>query len=382
MYNKVDDRVRTWAEIDLSALKYNHEYAKSISGRKVICVLKADAYGHGAVVCGKYLQNHCGAFMFAVATINEAIELRENGITIPIMVLGYTSSQYVDILSTLAIEQTVVDEEHANALNAAAEELGLHLKVHIALDTGMSRIGIYCQKRHDEAIDAVERIYNLANLDVVGMFSHLAVADDLEQTEFTFYQYRNFAIVYNGLAERGIRIPNCHVSNSAAVLNCPFQFDSVRFGISLYGMYPDSKPVINGPLKPVMALKSRVTQLRLLEPGATVSYGRTFTVRRNTNMAIISAGYADGYSRKLSNHTYITINGNRYPQIGRICMDVCMADITDAKDNAERVNVGDEVVLLGNGGMSFEEASEVVGTINYELSCLVTARAKRIYVNV
>lgn len=377
----IDDKARTWTEIDLSALRYNHEYAKSISGRKVICVLKADAYGHGAVRCGKYLQDHCGAFMFAVAAISEAVELRENGITIPIMVLGYTSPQYAEILSRLDIEQTLVDEKHANEMNSAAAKIGRTVKVHIALDTGMSRIGLYAQRNHVAATDAAERICGLSNLKVVGMFSHLAVADDLEQNEFTLYQYRNFAIVYNGLAERGIRIPNCHVSNSAAVLNCPFQFDSVRFGISLYGMYPDSKPVSNGPLKPVMTLKSRVTQLRMLPPGATVSYGRTFTARRDTQMAVICAGYADGYSRRLSNRTYVTVNGNHYPQIGRICMDVCMADVTDTGSHSEGVHVGDEVILIGNGGMSFEEASEIVGTINYELTCLVTSRAKRIYIN-
>ncbi len=286
------------------------------------------------------------------------------------------------MLSRLDIEQTVVDEAHAIDINRAAEQLGLIVKVHIALDTGMSRIGLYAQRDHGAAIDAAERICKLRNLEVVGMFSHLAVADDLEQEEFTLYQYRNFAIIYNGLAERGIRIRNCHVSNSAAVLNCPLQFDSVRFGISLYGMYPDSKPRMDGPLKPVMTLKSRVTLIRMLPSGSTVSYGRTFTARRNTNTAVVAAGYADGYSRKLSNHAFITIKGRKYPQIGRICMDVCMADVTDGMDADEGgVRAGDEAILIGNGGMSFEEAAEVVGTINYELTCLVTERANRVYVN-
>lgn len=377
---EIADNARSWAEIDLSALKHNFEYASKRIGRKVICVLKADAYGHGAVECGLYLQK-CGAYMFAVAALTEAVAMRKSGITIPIMILGYTSPEYAEILSDFDIEQAIVDEEHAIAMNKAAAKLNKKVKVHIALDTGMSRIGIYAQKNHTAAADAAERIYRMSNLDVVGMFTHFAAADEPEQTEYTMFQYRNFSIVYNRLIERGIRIKNCHVSNSAAILNSPIHFDSIRLGISLYGMYPDSKPVKNGPLKPVMSLKARVTQTRTLPQGATISYGRTFTTRRTTHTAVISAGYADGFSRRLSNKATVTINGKRYPQIGRICMDVCMADVTDGYDEPGGVRAGDEVTIIGDGGMSAEEAAQIVGTINYELTCLITNRVKRIYVN-
>lgn len=377
---EIADKARSWAEIDLSALKHNFEYASKRIGRKVICVLKADAYGHGAVECGLYLQK-CGAYMFAVAALTEAVAMRKSGITIPIMILGYTSPEYAEILSDFDIEQAIVDEEHAIAMNKAAAKLNKKVKVHIALDTGMSRIGIYAQKNHTAAADAAERIYRMSNLDVVGMFTHFAAADEPEQTEYTMFQYRNFSIVYNRLIERGIRIKNCHVSNSAAILNSPIHFDSIRLGISLYGMYPDSKPVKNGPLKPVMSLKARVTQTRTLPQGATISYGRTFTTRRTTHTAVISAGYADGFSRRLSNKATVTINGKRYPQIGRICMDVCMADVTDGYDEPGGVRAGDEVTIIGDGGMSAEEAAQIVGTINYELTCLITNRVKRIYVN-
>ena len=377
---EIADKARSWAEIDLSALKHNFEYASKRIGRKVICVLKADAYGHGAVECGLYLQK-CGAYMFAVAALTEAVAMRKSGITIPIMILGYTSPEYAEILSDFDIEQAVVDEDHAVAMNKAAAKLNKKVKVHIALDTGMSRIGIYAQKNHTAAADAAERIYRMSNLDVVGMFTHFAAADEPEQTEYTMFQYRNFSIVYNRLIERGIRIKNCHVSNSAAILNSPIHFDSIRLGISLYGMYPDSKPVKNGPLKPVMSLKARVTQTRTLPQGATISYGRTFTTRRTTHTAVISAGYADGFSRRLSNKATVTINGKRYPQIGRICMDVCMADVTDGYDEPGGVRAGDEVTIIGDGGMSAEEAAQIVGTINYELTCLITNRVKRIYVN-
>lgn len=377
---EIADKARSWAEIDLSALRHNFEYASKRIGRKVICVLKADAYGHGAVECGLYLQK-CGAYMFAVAALTEAVAMRKSGITIPIMILGYTSPEYAEILSDFDIEQAIVDEEHAIAMNKAAAKLNKKVKVHIALDTGMSRIGIYAQKNHTAAADAAERIYRMSNLDVVGMFTHFAAADEPEQTEYTMFQYRNFSIVYNRLIERGIRIKNCHVSNSAAILNSPIHFDSIRLGISLYGMYPDSKPVKDGPLKPVMSLKARVTQTRTLPQGATISYGRTFTTRRTTHTAVISAGYADGFSRRLSNKATVTINGKRYPQIGRICMDVCMADVTDGYDEPGGVRAGDEVTIIGDGGMSAEEAAQIVGTINYELTCLITNRVKRIYVN-
>lgn len=400
MYN-IDDKVRAWAEIDLSALKYNLEYAKKRIGRKVICVLKANAYGHGAVECGRYLQS-CGADMFAVAALTEAVELRENGITIPILILGYTPPEYAEVLCDLDIEQTAVDEFYAVKLNDYAKKAGKTVKIHIKLDTGMSRAGIYAQANHEAAIDAAERVYRLSNLRTVGMYTHFAVADDPAQSEYTRFQYTNYSIVYNGLAERGIRIENCHVSNSAAILNSPIHFDSVREGVMLYGMYPNSLPVSmdrngeydsvregimlygmypdskprEGVLKPAMTLKARVTQIRDLPRGTTVSYGRTYTAERDIKSAVVSIGYADGYPRRLSNNASIYINGKPYPQIGRICMDVCMVDVTDGD-----VKVGDEAILFGNGGMSVEEVSQIVGTINYELTCLVTDRAKRVYVN-
>lgn len=396
----IDDKVRAWAEIDLSALKHNLEYAKKRIGRKVICVLKANAYGHGAVECGRYLQS-CGADMFAVAALTEAVELRENGITIPILILGYTPPEYAEVLSDLDIEQTAVDEPYAIELNEYAKKAGKMVKIHIKLDTGMSRAGIYAQANHEAAIDAAERVYRLSNLRTVGMYTHFAAADDPAQRDYTKFQYTNYSIVYNGLAERGIRIENCHVSNSAAILNSPIHFDSVREGVMLYGMYPNSLPVSQGQnneydsvregvmlygmypdsrpqhgvLKPAMTLKARVTQIRNLPKGTTVSYGRTYTAERDIKSAVVSIGYADGYPRRLSNNALVYINGKAYPQIGRICMDVCMVDVTDGD-----VHVGDEAILFGDGGMSIEEVSQIVGTINYELTCLVTDRAKRIYI--
>ena len=370
----LDKTARTWVEIDLKALKHNLEYAKRNIGRKVICVIKADAYGHGAVQCGRYLEKN-GADMFAVAALQEALELRENGVTLPILILGYTDPVHAKIISELELEQTVVDEAHAVAINKAAKESGCVVKVHVGIDTGMSRIGVFAQANHKEAVDAVERICNMSNLEVTGMYTHFAAADDPAQYEFTNFQYRNYSIVFNGLAERGIRIPNCHVSNSAAILSNPVHFDSIREGIILYGLYPNSKPVEYGVLEPVMTLKSRVTQVRSLPAGATVGYGRTYTVENPIQSAVICAGYADGYNRRLSNHARIAINNRFYPQVGRICMDVAMANVTGGD-----VKVGDEAILFGKGGMSLEEVSQIVGTINYELACLVSKRVPRVYI--
>ncbi|MBQ2110912.1 MAG: alanine racemase [Clostridia bacterium] len=369
-----DKTARTWVEIDLKALKHNLDYAKRNIGRKVICVIKADAYGHGAVQCGKYLEAN-GADMFAVATFWEALELRDAGIKLPILVLGYTDPVHAEQIAALDLEQTIVDEAHAVAMNRAAKELGVTVKVHVGIDTGMSRIGVFAQANHREAVDAVERICNMSNLDVTGMYTHFAAADDPAQYDFTSFQYRNYATVFNGLAERGIRIPNCHVSNSAAILSSPVHFDSIREGIILYGLYPNSRPVEYGVLEPVMTLKSRVTQVRELPAGATVSYGRTFTVTEPIRSAVICAGYADGYNRRLSNQARIAINNRFYPQIGRICMDVAMANVTGGD-----VKPGDEAILFGKGGMSLEEVSQIVGTINYELACLVSKRVPRVYI--
>ncbi len=375
-----NDTYRTWAEIDLSALKANLDYAKRISGKPVICVIKADAYGHGAVTCGRFLEKN-GAAMFAVACIEEAIELREGGITLPILILGYTPACFAEQLAKYDIEQTVVDFSHAAQMSRAALLAGVTVKVHIKLDTGMGRCGLYAQGQVDKAcvaraIDDAEQIYLMDGLDAVGMFTHFAVADTPSQDAYTSAQFESYKAVREGLAERGIVFKKCHVSNSAAIMeHSEVHFDYVREGIMLYGMYPDSQPR-DGELRPVMTLKSRVAQIRDLPKGTSVSYGRTFMTERDMQSAVITVGYADGYPRRLSNNATITINGKAYPQVGRICMDMCMADVTGGD-----VKRGDEAVLFGNGGMNIEVVSQIVGTINYELTCLVTRRAHRVYIN-
>ena len=368
---------RTWAEIDCNALLHNFNIARR-TGKKVMCVIKADAYGHGAVRCGRFLERH-GADAFAVACLQEALELRAGGITRPVLVLGHTSAEYAALLAANTITQTVVDESAANELDAAARAAGVTVDVHIKLDTGMSRAGLLAQGEENgmEAARAAERICHLPNLHVTGMYTHFSVADTPAEDAYTAWQLENYMRVYRYLSEKGLRPETCHTSNSACILAHPeTQIDMVREGIILYGMYPDSVPQ-KGELRPVMTLKTRVSQVRALPAGTTVSYGRTYRSDAPFQTAVMLAGYADGYPRRLSNNTTVTIHGKRYPQVGRICMDMCMANITGAEDIAR----GDEVTLIGGDSITWEEAAEKVGTINYELTCLVTARTKRIYLN-
>ena len=368
---------RTWAEIDCNALLHNFNIARR-TGKKVKCVIKADAYGHGAVRCGRFLERH-GADAFAVACLQEALELRAGGITRPVLVLGHTSAEYAALLAANTITQTVVDESAANELDAAARAAGVTVDVHIKLDTGMSRAGLLAQGEENgmEAARAAERICHLPNLHVTGMYTHFSVADTPAEDAYTAWQLENYMRVYRYLSEKGLRPETCHTSNSACILAHPeTQIDMVREGIILYGMYPDSVPQ-KGELRPVMTLKTRVSQVRALPAGTTVSYGRTYRSDAPFQTAVMLAGYADGYPRRLSNNTTVTIHGKRYPQVGRICMDMCMANITGAEDIAR----GDEVTLIGGDSITWEEAAEKVGTINYELTCLVTARTKRIYLN-
>jgi len=375
--NSIHPTARAWAQIDLAAMTHNFNIAKS-TGKKVMCVIKANAYGHGAVPCGLHLQK-LGADFFAVACLAEAIELRRGGISKPILILGYTPAEYAAELAQHNITQTVYDMESAKALSAEAAKAGVTIDVHIKVDTGMSRIGIYAQDAEAaaSAADEIEHIYALPGLKVRGVYTHFSVADDMDQTHYTNWQLSNYKAVLDALSVKGIHPELRHAGNTAAIMNHPdSHFDMIRAGIMLYGMYPDGVHR-NGPLKPVMTLKSRVAQIRELPAGASVSYGRTYETKKPTRMAVITAGYADGHPRRISDDSYDIINGRSFPQIGRICMDMHMLDIT----GDDTVKVGDEVSLWGGEGMTAEQVAERVGTLNYELTCLITPRIARVYVN-
>ena len=375
--NSIHPTARAWAQIDLAAMTHNFNIAKS-TGKKVMCVIKANAYGHGAVPCGLHLQK-LGADFFAVACLAEAIELRRGGISKPILILGYTPAEYAAELAQHNITQTVYDMESAKALSAEAAKAGVTIDVHVKVDTGMSRIGIYAQDAEAaaSAADEIEHIYGLPGLKVRGVYTHFSVADDMDQTHYTNWQLSNYRAVLDALSVKGIHPELRHTGNTAAIMNHPdSHFDMIRAGIMLYGMYPDGVHR-NGPLRPVMTLKSRVAQIRELPAGASVSYGRTYETKKPTRMAVITAGYADGHPRRISDDSYDIINGRSFPQIGRICMDMHMLDIT----GDDTVKVGDEVSLWGGEGMSAEQVAERVGTLNYELTCLITPRIARVYVH-
>ena len=375
--NSIHPTARAWAQIDLAAMTHNFNIAKS-TGKKVMCVIKANAYGHGAVPCGLHLQK-LGADFFAVACLAEAIELRRGGISKPILILGYTPAEYAAELAQHDITQTVYDMESAKALSAEAAKAGVTIDVHVKVDTGMSRIGIYAQDAEAaaSAADEIEHIYGLPGLKVRGVYTHFSVADAMDQNRYTNWQLSNYKAVLDALSVKGIHPELRHAGNTAAIMNHPdSHFDMIRAGIMLYGMYPDGIHR-NGPLRPVMTLKSRVAQIRELPAGASVSYGRTYETKKPTRMAVITAGYADGHPRRISDDSYDIINGRSFPQIGRICMDMHMLDVT----GDDTVKVGDEVSLWGGEGMSAEQVAERVGTLNYELTCLITPRIARVYIH-
>ena len=372
------ETMRAWAEIDLGALVHNFQVAKGLSERKVCAVIKGDAHGHGAVQCGKALEAH-GCDAFAVACLEEGIELREAGIKAPVLVLGWTPAEFAGELADHRLAQSILDEAYALELEEALSKAGKVLDVHVKIDTGMSRTGLYAQDGASGAAEAVLRIAGLPHLRITGIFTHYAAADKRRRDNFTAWQYENFRAVLRRLTEAGFDFGGVtvHASNSACVLFHPeTYFDMVRAGVMLYGFYPDDKFRTDGPLTQVLTLKARVAQVKELPKGAHVSYGCTFVTKRPTRVAVVSAGYADAYPRNLSNKgAYAVINGVKCPQIGRVCMDLTMFDVTDAD-----VRRGDVAILYGRGGMSLEEIAALSGSINCEATSLLTKRVKKVYV--
>ena len=372
------ETMRAWAEIDLGAMVHNLSVAKKMSGRKVCAVLKGDAHGHGAVRCARTLEAH-GCDAFAVAALSEGIELRDAGIKAPVLVLGWTPAEFAGEISDHGLTQSILDEAYALELEEALLEAGKTLSVHIKIDTGMSRTGLFAQESPEEAAEAVLRIAGLPHLRITGIFTHYAAADVPGKDDFTARQLQNFKAVLQKLREEGFDFEGVtvHASNSACVLFHPeTYFDMVRAGVMLYGFYPDDKFRSDGPLRQALSLKARVAQVKELPAGAHVSYGCTFETKRPTKIAVVSAGYADAYPRNLSNKgAYAMINGAKCPQIGRVCMDLTMFDVTDAD-----VKRGDVAILYGRGGMSLEEIAALTGSINCEASSLLTKRVRKVYI--
>lgn len=375
---------RTWAEISLNAIEHNYNVIRNkvADDTKVCCVIKADGYGHGAVELSQIYEK-LGADFFAVSNIDEGIEIRKSGSKLPIVILGYTPVSEAENLAEYDISQAVFSLEYAKELSEKCVEEDCICKMHIKVDSGMSRIGFMCQEfpRDEYSIEEICEACCLPNLEVEGLFTHFCVSDeDAEGREFTNKQYENFIHVRDSLKKRCVDISVVHCSNSGAIEDYPETCcDMVRAGIILYGLAPSSKLADRLDLVPAMTLKTVVAFVKEVQKGATISYGRTFTADRKMKIATVPIGYADGFIRQNAKDGYMMVNGKKAKIVGRICMDQTMLDVTDIED----VKTGDEVVVFGtgeNGEPTADSLAENTGTINYETVCLVGKRVPRIYI--
>ena len=366
-----------WAEIDLDKLAHNMREVRRLSkSENIIAVVKADAYGHGAVdVAPVLLEN--GANMLAVAVQSEAVELRRSGIECPIIILGFTPPNLIDNLLKYNIEQTVYSYKFAKELSKMALNENKMAKIHIALDTGMGRIGYL---PNDESIEEVYNISKLPNIEIVGMFCHFSTADEKDKT-YTYEQVRRYDDFYEKLKAKKVYIRMRHIANSAAIIDLPeTHYEAVRPGIIIYGYYPSdevNKEKIE--LLPVMTLKTNVVHIKTLSPGEYVSYGRKYKTERETIIATLPIGYADGYTRLLFEKGKVILKGKFAPVIGKICMDQCMIDVT----SIHGVKIGDEVILIGEDGenkFTADIIGELIGTISYEVVCMIGKRVPRVYI--
>ena len=366
-----------WAEIDLDILANNMRNIKKLAGDKeVMAVVKADAYGHGALDVAPCLIEN-GASKLAVAMLTEAIELRNNNITAPIMILGYTPIYLGEELINYNIEQTIYDLNYEKELSNLAIKINKKAKVHIALDTGMGRIGFLPT---DESFNAICEICNLPGLDVIGIFTHFSSSDE-KNKEYTQYQFNQIYNFIERLEINEINIPLKHASNSAAIIDLPNTYlDAVRAGIILYGYYPsDEVKKDNLSIKPALTLKAKIAHVKELDSGMYISYNRTFKTSRKSKIATIPIGYADGYIRTLKHEAKVIVNGQLAPIVGNICMDQFMIDVTDI----DNVKSGDEVILLGESNevkFNADDLAKCMNSINYEVLCLLKNRVPRAYI--
>lgn len=371
-----DLQKRTWAEISLENIRHNYRAIRSSLplGCRFLGVVKADAYGHGALRVSQLLQEE-GADYLAVSCLDEAMELRQGGISLPILILGHTPPEYTAQLVSLDITQTVTCYAKALEYSAAAAELGRELKIHIKLDTGMSRLGYLCAGEHfDEGVENIIESCRLPGLVHEGIYTHFAVSDqeDEESREYTRQQFKLFVDVLTAVEERsGISFPLRHCANSGAVVNYPeTALDMVRPGLLLYG-YGDGGKL---GLRPCMRLVTTVSTIKFYEPGTSISYGRRYVTDSRTRMGVLAIGYADGLFRAVSNKCAFAAGNGFAPQRGTICMDMCMVDLTELPE----VDVGSQVELFGEK-CSIWQLSEAAGTIPYELLCSVSKRVPRVY---
>ena len=363
----------TYLKIDLDAIADNFRAIREKAGVPVMAVVKADAYGHGAVPVAQLLQNDCA--FFGVSSVAEALELRHAGLSKPILILGHTPVDAFPVVVKEQIRPAIFCWEDACALSAEAQKQGVTTPFHFAVDTGMSRIGFQAT---EDAADLCARIAKLPGLDAEGLFSHFATADcaDLSRTQAQSALFDQFCEM---LRARGVSVKIRHLDNSAGVMNRACHYDMVRAGIVLYGLYPSDEvdPKLL-PLRPAMSWHSHISHIKLLEPGRQIGYGGTYVTTRETMVATVPVGYADGYRRNLSNRFYVLIRGQRAPILGRVCMDQLMVDVTDIPG----VTPGEPVVLMGRDGeecISAEQIAAAGDSFNYEFVCGMSRRTPRLY---
>lgn len=370
---------RVYAKIDLDAIAYNMEQMKQNirPETKVMAVIKADGYGHGAVQIAEMMERWNYIWGFAVATLDEAVVLRTEGIQKPILVLGCVfPDQYMEMLKH-EIRMNIYTEEMAESISRMAAREGKTAYMHIKLDTGMSRLGFGI---NEQSAETIKRISKMPNVNMEGIFTHFTKADEKDKS-FTKKQIQEFVWMTGRLKEKNVRFTYEHCSNSAGIIDVPeANFDIVRAGISTYGLYPSEEvDKTNVKLKPALALKSHVAFVKEIESGTPVSYGGTFVAKEKMKIATIPVGYADGYPRSLSNKGYVLIRGKKAPILGRVCMDQFMVDVTQI----EGVSFGDKVTMIGKDGneiLPVEVLSELSGRFNYEFVCDLGKRIPRVYV--
>ncbi len=370
-------RMRTWAEIDLDNLEYNFNILKTAMSDKVklCCVVKADGYGHGAPRVSALLEN-LGAHYLAVSNIEEALQLRQCGIRLPLLILGYTPTECAETLAQNNITQCVYSYDYGLKLAENAKSCGVRVKIHIKLDTGMGRIGFLCRTDDKEELDEAILLCKNEHLIPEGIFTHFAMADEDDGNDYTSAQFESFRAAIDYFAANGVRFDICHCANSAAALKYPeYRMDMVRIGIALFGL--TSFDIKTPELRPVMSLKSVVSHVKVLKAGESVSYGRRFTAKKDMRVATVPVGYADGFMRSTSKSDYTLKIGEKYAKIlGSICMDQLILDVSDID-----CQIGDTVTVFdGSAPHTAVDLARANGTIPYEILCSVGKRVPRAFV--
>jgi len=367
---------RAWVEIDLDRLKSNLRRVMDWVGpsRKVLVAVKADAYGHSSVAVSKALAQE-GVDMLGVASLEEAIELKRGGAPVPLLILSPSSFVEIPEIVAEGLVSTVSNMEYARRLSAVARAANRRMKVHVEVDTGMGRTGV----NYADAVEFIQQLSEAEFIQIEGVFTHFADAERPDKS-FVLAQLERFNKVLEGLKERSVEIPLIHAANSAALLDVKeSHFNMVRPGLVIYGIYPSQTVNRHVDVEPVMTFKARVAHLNRIRAGESVSYGRTFTARREMTVAVVSVGYGDGYPRALSNKGEVLIAGKRFKIVGLVCMDLTMVDVTDD----EGIHMGDEVVLIGKSGkeeITASDVAELSNTISYDVTCSVGPRVPRVFI--